>query len=130
MTGRIRDAGAFLALLSVTILPVAPRAHVPRSQTQDGHARVIVHRHFAPHTSPAGTHVERPGMADGAPTWIDDPTGPLPDQLVVEPDTTSTRAEALRPPPDCVTAIPSLAGVSLHSPPRSPAGLRAPPDRT
>jgi hypothetical protein len=127
MTAAFRTPGALLALLSITILSVAPPAHVHRSQAQDGHARVIVHRHFAPHTSPVGTHVERPGMADGAPRWIDDPTGPLPDQHVAELDTTSALGGALSPPPVRESARLLSCDVFLHSPPRSPAGLRAPP---
>jgi hypothetical protein len=130
MISWIRRASAFLALLSISVGPIVPPAHVHRTARADGHVRVLIHRHFAPHTSSTGTHVERPGVADGAPIWIDDPTGPLPHQHFVLADTPSTLDDALRPPPDRVSAIPSPSSISLHSPPRFPAGLRGPPDRT
>jgi hypothetical protein len=129
MIGGVRLAAAFLALLSILLGPVVPPAHVHRTAGPGGHARVLIHRHFAPHTSSAGTHVERRGVADGAPTWIEDPAGLPPHQYLVAPDTTRTLLDASRPPPDRVSAIALASGVLPHAPPRSPAGLRGPPHR-
>jgi hypothetical protein len=51
MIARIRRASALITLLAVSIAPLLPPEHIHRGVVR-GQVHLLVHRHFAPHTSP------------------------------------------------------------------------------
>src|ERR1700681_293183 len=125
----IRPIAALITLLGLLIAPLLPPAHLHRRPTGDGHVHTLIHRHFAPHTTEAGAHIGTSGVSEGAPQWLDAPFGALPHGSLVTADTTVPLFRVPNPPQGEVKVVPPSSGVSIHSPPYSPVGLRAPPSR-
>jgi hypothetical protein len=130
MNVNVRPTAALITLLGLLIAPLLPPAHLHRRVTDVGHVHTLIHRHFAPHASEAGAHLRGSGVPEGAPLWLDDPCGALPHALLVTADTTVPLFGAPNPPQVDVKFVPPPSDVSIHSPPRSPVGLRAPPSRS
>src|ERR1700733_4809406 len=107
MRATIRCAVALMTTVGVCLVPMLPPEHLHRAAVGDRHA-VLIHRHVAPHTTPNGTHIERPGVEEGAPQWLADPQGAVP-----------------RPPADTWGVIP-LLWHSLVPPLRSANGVSSP----
>jgi hypothetical protein len=126
----IRPIAALITLLGLVIAPLLPPAHLHRRPTGDGHVHTLIHRHFAPHTSDAGAHIGTSGVSEGAPQWLDDPCGALPPLASMAADTAVPLFSAPNPRQVDVKFVPPPSDVSIHSPPRSPVGLRAPPSRS
>jgi hypothetical protein len=107
--------------------PALPPAHVHEGTPGSAHAHVLIHRHFAPHTSPLGTHVGHPNEAEGAPHWLRDPSPTLTNLVSVSADATVVQWHVLdvsAHPGEYVIDAPEQ---SVHAPPPSPSLLRAPP---
>jgi hypothetical protein len=122
---KIQRVAAFVTLVGFLLAPMLPPAHVHRGAS--GSHASFVHRHFAPHTTASGTHVGHPGVADGAPQWLDDPVGSTPDSPVVRAEPTALGFHVLRPPLARGEYVASPPEPSVHAPPGRPTGLRAPP---
>jgi hypothetical protein len=126
----IRPIAALITLLGLLIAPLLPPAHIHRRPTGGGHVHTLIHRHFAPHTNETGAHIGTAGMSEGAPQWLDDPCGTLPQLPSMPADSTVPLFSAPNPPQVDVKFVPPPSDGSIHSPPRSPVGLRAPPSRS
>jgi hypothetical protein len=126
MKAKLHWTATLVTLLAVLLGPLLPPAHRHRS-AGFAHIRILVHRHFAPHRSAAGTHMERPGVAEGAPEWLDDPHGSLPHLLLVAEDTTVFLFNTLSPPKVPARNVTFSSEASRHGPPRPLIALRAPP---
>lgn len=70
------------------------------------------------------------GVPEGTPEWLDDPSGALPHPPLLTADTSVLLFRMPNPPLVGVKLVAPPSAVSVHSPPRSPAGLRAPPSRS
>ena len=125
----IRPLAALITLLGLLIAPLLPPAHLHRRVTEVGHVHTLIHRHFAPHTSEAGAHLRGSGVPEGAPLWLDDPCAAPPHASLVTADPTVPFFHVPNPPQTDVEFLPP-SDVSIHSPPRSLVGLRAPPSQS
>jgi hypothetical protein len=127
MSVHARRAAALMTVAGLWAAPLLPPAHLHRNPLGSAWARPLVHRHFAPHASPMGAHIERAGVAEGAPEWLDEPYGSLPHRPAVTADTTIVALQVI-----CCSAArgeyvaPNLAPVSRYSPGPAPP-LRGPP---
>jgi hypothetical protein len=124
-----RSIAALITVLGLLLAPLLPPAHLHRRADGVGHVHTVIHRHFAPHTSEAGAHLGGSGVPEGAPQWLDDPCGAMPQWPSIAADTTVPLFSLPNPPQVDVEFVPPPSDVSIHSPPRSPVGLRAPPSR-
>jgi hypothetical protein len=107
-------------------VPMLPPEHLHRAPVGAHHTSILVHRHFAAHTSPNGTHVGDRGTADGAPVWLADPGGCLPDSIPLNSGVAVVRMG--RWPPQSSGRVISVAPrLTFADPPHTPFGLRAPP---
>jgi len=115
-----RQPIALVVLASVVVLPMLPPEHIHR-----GHAHTLVHRHFSPHTSATGSHVGHPGVEEGAPQWLADPTGALPHaESITAEASLSSQLLIPRATRHSRAAVPEPA---VHGPPGRIFGDRAPP---
>jgi hypothetical protein len=122
-----RKAAAVAALMALVLVPTLPPEHLHRGAV-DGHhhTSTLVHRHFAAHTLPKGTHVGNRGGGEGAPVWLADPGGRLPDSIPLHSGVAVVPAD--RCPPQSSGRVISVAPrLTFAGPPYSPFGLRAPP---
>jgi hypothetical protein len=87
---------------------------------------MLVHRHFAPHTSPTGTHVDRAGVAEGAPEWLDDSCGALRERLVTAGPTTAA-LQTIDPQAVNGAFVAPLFEPFVPYPPGPLSSLRGPP---
>jgi hypothetical protein len=122
-----RKAAAAAALIALLLVPMLPPEHLHRGAVDaHHHTSTLVHRHFAAHTSPNGTHVGNRGGGEGAPVWLTDPDGCLPDSIPLSPGVAVARAEEW--PPQSSGRLVSVAPrPAFAAPPHTPFGLRAPP---
>ena len=127
---KIQRAVVLTTVIGIVVATVLPPEHIHRGPAGVLHTHTLVHRHFAPHTTPNGTHVDRPGVPEGAPQWLDDPSGSLPSLPLLAADNTVLLFCALHPPLGRGDDVTSPPETSVHAPPRSPFALRAPPLRT
>jgi hypothetical protein len=67
------------------------------------------------------------GVQEGAPEWLDDSCGALPHLPLVTADASVPFFRRPNPPLMDVELVPPPSEMCIHSPQRSPAGLRAPP---
>jgi hypothetical protein len=130
MKANLCRAAALITLLGLLIASVLPPEHLHQSAAGVGRVHRHIHRHLSAHTSPVGTHVERPCVPEGAPHWLDDPGGAMSRPPVVAADTTVVQFRLVRPVPGDVAHVTPRSDVPVHPPPRSPAGLRGPPAQT
>jgi hypothetical protein len=70
------------------------------------------------------------GVSECAPQWLDDPCGALSHPPLLTADTAVPLFRMPNPLLVDVKFVPPPSDVSIHSPPRSPAGLRGPPSRS
>jgi hypothetical protein len=128
---RLRTLLAAASAVAIVGAMSLPREHRHSTDVDDAHdhdrAASVVHRHFAPHATPADDH-EAVGDADGEAEWLADPH-----YLKVESSDTPipVTVAAVLPAPVArrLTSTPGIAPPrpSTHDPPRSVPGLRAPP---
>jgi hypothetical protein len=130
MKVNVRPIAALITLLDLVVAPLLPPAHIHRTATGVGHVHTLIHRHFAPHTSEAGAHMGGSGVPEGAPQWLDDPYGALKHAPLVTADMSVPLFHAPTRPLVDVELVPPASDVYIHSPPPSPAGLRAPPSQS
>jgi hypothetical protein len=109
---------------------VLPPEHIHRGTVGLRHTHSVVHRHFAPHTTSNGTHMDRPGVPEGAPQWLDDLAGAIPALPLVAADNAVVLFCALCPPPGREDYVTSHLETSVHAPPHPPFAPRSPPFRT
>jgi len=124
---RIVLAGLLSVSMTSLLLVPPEHRHLPARHDNDHHASQI-HRHFAPHQNPSGRALHEDGD-DGEPQWLDAPfegpriTPPVYpiDRLLAQELPDMPTAEELRRKA-WVAALPSV-----HDPPLTAHGLRAPP---
>jgi hypothetical protein len=123
-----RRAAAATALIALVLAPMLPPEHLHRGAVDaHHHTSTLVHRHFAAHTSPNGTHVGNRGAGEGTPVWLADPGGCLPDSVPLSPGVAVVHAEQW--PPQSSSSVISVAPrPAFADPPHTPCGLRAPPE--
>jgi hypothetical protein len=122
-----RRAAAAAALIALVLVPMLPPEHLHRGAVDARHhASILVHRHFAAHTSPNGTEVGHRGAGEGAPVWLADPGGCLPDSIPLHSGVV-VRADKW-PPPSPVRVITVAPRPTFADPPRTSFGLRGPPE--
>jgi hypothetical protein len=126
MRNMSRNATALAALVAMLLVPVLPPEHLHRGAVGAHHGLPLVHRHFAGHTSPNGTHVGDRGVAEGAPVWLADPSGWLPDSIPLHTGVAVGRLHRW-PPQSSGSIIRVAPGLTLSDRPHTPFGLRAPP---
>jgi len=126
MTASIHRCTALLTLVGLLVVPTLPPEHLHRG-TDVRRGRPLIHRHFAPHMTPTGTHVDRPGVAEGAPVWLADPPGALPDWPVLGADVTRSLLHIVAPRHGPSHRVVSSSETVQHGPPRGRLALRGPP---
>ena len=129
MRGTVHRTAVLIALIGLLAAPILPPEHMHRGPLGSAHGRTLVHRHFAPHTTPNGTHIEHPGVAEGAPLWLADPAGSLPHPPSMTVDATLLLWHALVPPWGAGESVVAAPEPSVHGPPRFPRSSRAPPSQ-
>src|SRR5580704_3221746 len=127
MRGIVHRTAVLIALVGLLAAPILPPEHMHRGPLGSAHGRTLVHRHVAPHTTPNGTHIDHPGMAEGAPLWLADPAGSLPHPPAMTADATLLLWHALAPPWTAGESVIAAPETSVHSPPPLSIAPRAPP---
>jgi hypothetical protein len=127
---QIQRAVVLTTVIGIVVASVLPPEHIHRGPIGLPHTHTLVHRHFAPHTAPNGTHIDRPGVPEGAPQWLDDPSGSLPLLPLVAADNTVLLFCAPYPALERGDYATSPPETCVHAPPRPPFALRAPPLHT
>ena len=84
----VRPIAARITMVGLLLAPLLQPAHLHRRVTGVGHVHTLIHRHFALHTSEAGAHLGGSGVPEGAPQWLDDPSGSVPYLPLMTVDTT------------------------------------------
>jgi hypothetical protein len=106
---------------------VLPPAHAHEGPPGSTHPHVLIHRHFAPHTSALGTHVGHPSQKEGAPHWLRDPSPTLTNRVSLSADARAVQLLVLDLPAQKSESVVDAPEPSVHAPPRSPSVPRAPP---
>jgi hypothetical protein len=122
----IQRAAALVTSVGLVLGSMLPPEHMHRVASRL-HGHSFVHRHFAPHTTANGTHLDHPAAAEGVPHWLDDPRGSTPDPPVVRAEPTGLLFYVLRPPLATSDDVAPPSEPSVHAPPDQSIGLRAPP---
>jgi len=123
-----KKAAAVAALIALVMVPMLPPEHVHRGAVDaHHHTSTLVHRHFAAHTSPNGRHVGERGAGEGAPVWLADPGGCLPDSVPLHSAVVVVGAEQW-PPQSSGRVISVAPRLAFADPPHASFGLRAPPE--
>jgi hypothetical protein len=129
MRGTVQTTVVLIALVGLLAAPILPPEHMHRGALGSAHGRTLVHRHFAPHTTANGTHIDHPGVAEGAPLWLGDPIGSLPHPPSMTGQTTLLLSHALIPPLGAGESVAAAPEASVHGPPPLPLSSRAPPSQ-
>lgn len=127
MRASVRRGIALMTTVGVCLVPMLPPEHLHRAAVRDRHAHVLIHRHFAPHTTPNGTHIERPGAEEGAPQWLPDPPCAVPQPPAVTWDVTPPLWHPFVPPLGAVDQVLLPSDTVPHAPPLGSPDLRGPP---
>jgi hypothetical protein len=127
MKANVRRASALIAMVGLLVVPILPPEHIHRGPLGVRHNHTLIHRHFAPHTTSNGTHLEHPGVQEGPPLWLADPAGSLTHTLSLTADNTLLLFHVLLPPSGMGEYVVAQPDTSIHAPPRLPFSLRAPP---
>jgi hypothetical protein len=130
MKTSVRRAVVLLTMVGVCLVPLLPPQHLHRGVLGKRHAFTLIHRHLAPHTTPNGTHVERPGVEEGAPQWLADPLGAVPQPPAVPWDVTRPLWHALVPPLGSVDQVLFSSDTVPHASLLRSPDLRGPPFQT
>jgi hypothetical protein len=130
MKTSVRRAVALVTMVGVCLVPLLPPQHLHRSVLGNRHALTLIHRHLAPHTTPNGTHIDHPGVAEGAPQWLADPPAAVPQPPAFTQDVTRPLWHALVPPLGPVDQVLLPSDTVPHAPLLRSPDLRGPPFQT